>query len=181
MIRSWPAPVWGSYSKVVSPTIDQELRARGVAQVIAVLAPNAAAGGTRDDARARRVESHFRSSERSIASALREDSGMRSPATDAPPAESPAITFPNLGVVLGTADAEGIAALQASDDVTAICGTPPISLIKPERRAPAPLDATTTWGLEFLGVKRLWDQGLTGEGVRVVGLIRFSGRFSYAV
>lgn len=157
-----------SYSKVVSSFVDQELTARGVAQVIAVLAsPTATAGGTTDDAPTRRVASHFTSSERSIASALRDDMVTRSAASNAPPAESPAITFPNLGVVLGTANQEGIAGLQASDDVAAICGAPPISLIRPERTAAATLDSTTTWGLEFLGIAPLWDQGLTGKGIKI--------------
>jgi subtilisin family serine protease len=169
------APLATNLSKVVSPSVDQDMKARGVAQVIAVLAPSAGASLAVADsgASAQRVESCFRSSERSHASAVRQAlvsrTGAAAAAAILPPAQA-SITFPNLGVVLGTVDVEGLAALQASADVSVICGTPQISLIRPEHVAAAAAPAGITWGIEHLGVPALWNQGLTGKNVTVAHL-----------
>jgi subtilisin len=170
-------PLVAAMSKVVSPSVDQDLKARGVAQVIAVLAtPVGASLAVRgSDGAARRVEACFRSSERSQASALRNEvvtrGGAAAAAAFGSPAAQASITFPNLGVVLGTVDVEGLTTLQASDDVTAICGTPQISLIRPQEVAAAgtPL-SKVTWGIEHLGIPALWRQGLTGKNITVAHL-----------
>lgn len=178
-IDSSAAPLASTYSKVLSPSVDQDMKARGVAQIIAVLAapaaarvPEATVSTTSATTAAHRVESCFRSSNRSQASALRQAAGSRSATATAvviAPAQ-PSITFPNLGIVLGTVDIEGLANLQASDDVAAICGTPQISLIRPQAVAAADASAGVTWGIAHLGVPTLWQQGLTGKDVTIAHL-----------
>jgi subtilisin family serine protease len=171
-----PTPLAATHSKVVSPTIDQDMKARGVAQVIVVLAapPAATAAAAAvpfgDDA-AQRVKACFRTSEKSHSSALRQSmvtGGLAAAATV--PAEEAAVSYPNLGVMLGSVDTDGLAGLQASDDVAAICGSPPISLIRPEDVAAASLSSNVTWGIQHLGVPRLWKAGLTGKDIRIAHL-----------
>jgi subtilisin len=82
----------------------------------------------------------------------------------APPA---VMHFPNLGVLLGTVDREGLAGLDADERVETVAGAPQLSLIRPVRVAAAKLSTNLTWGIAFLKVPKLWDQGLTGKGVRV--------------
>lgn len=155
-------------SKLISPTVEQDIKARGVAQVIVVL--NQPAGASALDLRG--VKSHFTTSERSLASAVREDLVLRSPVGAAVdiPAEQSAVMYPNLGVMLGTVDQAGLNALEGDTDVASITGTPQISLIRPERVAAAAATSGHTWGIDFLRVPMLWDQGLTGAGIRVAHL-----------
>lgn len=158
-------------TKVLSPTVEQDLKARGVAQVIVVLRQDVAATSA-DSAAARTVQSCFRLSERSQSSAVRESLVTRGglAAARVPP-ESPGRMFPNLGIMLGTVDREGLAALQASDTVAAISGSPQISLIRPDRAASVVKPtANVTWGIKALGAPALWRQGLTGRGVKVAHL-----------
>jgi subtilisin family serine protease len=138
--------------------ITQEIRASGIAQVIVVLQPGAAAkasgwlGG---------IERHFVSSELSQNSALA-STGVRR--TGAVP---PVRYFRNLGVALGTVGREGLAALKSDRRVAKVLGAPAWSLIRPRRVAAAALTTTVTWGIERLGVPKLWAEGLTGKGVLV--------------
>jgi subtilisin len=78
--------------------------------------------------------------------------------------------YPNLGVAIGTVDANGLAALRADDQVTDVVGTPQIGLIHPTAMRGARLRAARTWGLNAMGAPELWASGLTGEGVRVAHL-----------
>ena len=154
-------------SKIISPTVEQQLKAIGTAQVIVVLrqqtiglaieAPDAVAG---------RLAHLFSTSERSQTSALLKASAADVGASvdTAPPAVR---VYSNLGVMLGTVDRLGLDALQASDDVEQIAGAPAISLIRPDRVAPSALTANTTWAMDRLRVPALWNAGLTGKGVRI--------------
>jgi subtilisin family serine protease len=78
--------------------------------------------------------------------------------------------FPNLGVLLGTVDQGGLAGLRADERVESVVGASQPSLIRPVTVAAAKLSAQTTWGIDFLKVPKLWDQGLTGKGIRVAHL-----------
>lgn len=179
------APLAAAYPKIQSPSVDQDMKARGVAQVIAVLAAPApvtraaavagaaAAVVVPGNGAVARVEACFRSSERSLASAVRHDLVTRSAgaaAAAAPPPGKASTTFHNLGVVLGTVDAEGLARLQESADVAAICGSPQISLIRPQSVAAAAAPKGVTWGIRHLGVPALWKQGLSGKDIAVAHL-----------
>lgn len=75
--------------------------------------------------------------------------------------------FANLGAAFGTVDRRGLEALQRSDRVESVDGAPTFGLIRPRVVAPAQLTRQVTWGLEMLGVERLWAEGLTGENVLV--------------
>jgi subtilisin len=76
--------------------------------------------------------------------------------------------YPNLGVALGTVTREGLAALQADDQVAAVVGTPRVGLIRPTRVRAAALRGSRTWGLQAVDAPSLWAQGLTGNGA-VIG------------
>lgn len=76
--------------------------------------------------------------------------------------------FPNLGVMLGTVTREGLQGLRADPRVKKVVGAPQFSLIRPVETAAAKLNTKVTWGIDFLKVPKLWDQGLSGNGI-VVG------------
>lgn len=149
-----------------SPAIEQQLKATGVAQVIVVLKPTASAA-----AGAGSLSGSFRSSQLSQVSALAA-AGVRAPGRrrsrgGARPGPEAVRVFENLGVMYGTADEQGLASLGAHPEVASISGAPAFSLIRPSILGEAKLKDEMTWGLASLGVKALWDQGLTGKGVRV--------------
>jgi subtilisin len=77
------------------------------------------------------------------------------------------ITFPRLGITLGYANASAIKALRKHPGVSHVTPAPSMSGVRPVRIAQATLTRNVTWGLETLGVERLWKQGLTGQGVLV--------------
>ena len=179
----------------MSTQIDQQLKEAGVAQVLVVLKP--LAGGTGGAASlggaasvgaqplTRRsaasplsgLEEYFVQSDLSINSQIA-DAGMSfSPAASlgssprrkqAPP--PPVHVYPNLGLMLGTVTREGLAGLRSDDRVASVGGAPQLSLIKPVKIAAATLQTKATWGIEFLGITKLWAQGLSGKGVRVAHL-----------
>jgi subtilisin len=197
----------------MTSSIEQELKARGVADVLVYLRPgplairsaSANSAKSRLDAEAAQASSlaptgarltkHFITSERSLRSQVREASaarkhkgrggdrlrlakpktrpdvrrvtsaGMATPSYGK--AEARVLLFPNLGIMLGTVDAAGAAALQADPAVKAVTGTPPLSLIRPERRAAATLKQSVTWGVKAINAPALWKKGITGKGVLV--------------
>jgi subtilisin family serine protease len=75
--------------------------------------------------------------------------------------------YPNLGVMLGTTTREGLAALRADARVDHVSGAPPVSLIRPSRKAAVQFTGKQTWGLRAMRVERLWKQGLSGKGILV--------------
>ena len=178
----------------MSTQINQQLKATGVAQVIVVLKSAAAASGAMAAASPRGraaavgsgapppttqglagLEACFRHSELSQASALAEvgltsassTAASAAAARRAPRTPPTSRFYPNLGVMFGTVDRGGLAALRADNRVAAVSGAPQISLIYPERVAAAKLASKVTWGLDFLNVPRLWKEGLTGKGIKV--------------
>lgn len=78
--------------------------------------------------------------------------------------------FPNLGILLGTVDRQGLAGLRADERVDQVSGASQPSLIRPVAVQTAKLAQQRTWGIDFLEVPKLWAQGLTGKGVRVAHL-----------
>jgi subtilisin family serine protease len=83
---------------------------------------------------------------------------------------SPKVTyFPNLGVMLGTVDEAGLAALKADRKrVGKVVASPDFSLIPPVTESalagPAP---GVSWALSRLKIPALWEKGLHGEGVLI--------------
>lgn len=174
--------------------LNQQLRASGIAQVIVLLkspplpAPGRAlrlSGGISPLAAAAHsphlsgLEDYFESSELSINHALA-SAGMRNITAStggrraltgrASPAPPKVLHFPNLGIMLGTVSRESLAALRKDDRVEKVTGAPQPRLIRPVRVAAARLQTQITWGIKFLNAPKLWDQGLTGKGVRVAHL-----------
>jgi len=75
--------------------------------------------------------------------------------------------YPNLGIMYGTVDREGLAALRSAPEVSRISVAPQPSLIRPVARAAASLRTTTTWGLRSIGASELWAAGLSGKDVKI--------------
>ena len=141
-------------SPASSPAIRQQLNATGVAQVIVVLKPAASLTA---------LTRTFSSSQLSQRAAL-----MAAGVAASPQGKGGAVRyFSNLGVMYGTVDREGVAALRANANVESVMGAPAFSLIRPTRLEDARLTEDITWGITSLGVEAAWAQGLTGKGVRV--------------
>lgn len=173
----------------MSSITNDELKATGTAQVIAILesAPpppafSATTGGgialaaAASSPQLAGLESYFVSQEGQnfdlaaagmsnvAALASTGSSASRSRRARSAPA---VLTFPNLGVVLGTVTREGLQGLRADRRVKKVVGAPQFSLIRPVAASDATLSSKNTWGIEFLKVPKLWDQGLSGKGVTV--------------
>ncbi len=81
--------------------------------------------------------------------------------------ESRASLFAALGVMIGDVRADGAERLAADERVEYVASAVPFSLVRPVRSASAKLGTTTTWGIEQLGIPKLWAAGLDGSGVLV--------------
>jgi subtilisin family serine protease len=75
--------------------------------------------------------------------------------------------FPHLGLAIGFADKEGVAALRADRRVSKVEEAPELSLIRPTTAAKAKAPVQVTWGLKRLGIPAIWKAGYTGKGVLV--------------
>jgi subtilisin len=154
-------------------TIGQSLRTFGFAPVLAFTERNR--DGTATSARRSRqtMESlvdhfslhpdsqlaHAKRAARSIgAAASRRNSGA---------APAKARLYPNLGIVYGTVDRAGLAALRSAPEVSRISAAPQPSLIRPVARATATMRTTSTWGIRAIGIPELWAAGLSGKAVKV--------------
>lgn len=143
----------------MSEQISQEMKATGVAQVLVFLKPSADKSASSVRAN---LEDHFTRSEYSVAASVAASSKSLK-ASNIPKMRY----YRNLGVALGTVSRDGLAALRADDNVEQVSGTPPIRLIRPREVNAASLTTTYTWGIEALGVKELWKEGLSGKDVLV--------------
>jgi subtilisin len=129
-----------------------EMKAYGVSSVLVFLKP---------DAVGEPVLQHFSRFENSQTSALAAAVGARRGAVPA------GRYYPNLGVLLGTVNRDGLAALRSDQRVRRVASAPPLRLIRPVSRKSAKLTDKLTWGIERLGIPELWKEGLTGKGIRV--------------
>jgi subtilisin len=99
--------------------------------------------------------------------ATRRPVGAKASGPRVPVAPAKARAYPNLGIVYGTVDREGLAALRSEPDVSRVSVAPQPSLIRPVARAAANLRTTTTWGIRSIGADELWAAGLSGKDVKV--------------
>jgi subtilisin len=84
------------------------------------------------------------------------------------PTPSATKEFPNLGVVVGYADQSGLNALSKKSAVQEVLPVEQVFLIRPVRKYKAKTVSTkTTWGISKLNIEKLWEQGLTGTGIKV--------------
>ena len=142
-------------------SIGQNLSALGFAPVIAVMRRG-------EEGKAAQTRRHFHAESSSQLSAV---SASIAAETGEPVEPAGARVYPNLGVVYGTVDRAGLAALRADPNVGRVTSAPQFSLIRPvDAAAAVQLTDQQTWGLRALGIPELWAQGLTGTGVRVAHL-----------
>jgi subtilisin family serine protease len=86
----------------------------------------------------------------------------------APGAIRPVRFYPNLGLLFGSVDRDGLAALRCDARVLSVSRPPSLGgPIRPPRAGAARLTRKLTWGIEALGIPALWKEGLTGRGVLV--------------
>jgi subtilisin len=131
------------------------------------------------------MENHFESSELSRVSAIARAGiaragslieaaslAVRSVRQPPPPPQPPPPVrfYPNLGVMFGTVTRAGLAALRSDDRVDTVTGAPQFGLIRPTTISAAALSSKITWGIDALGIPKLWKEGLSGKGVRVAHL-----------
>ena len=88
-------------------------------------------------------------------------------AADASDPTPPARFFPHLGLMLGTVDRTGLAALRAHARVDKVVAPPALSLIQPVAAADVKPPRQYTWGVRRLKADELHRRGLTGSGVIV--------------
>jgi hypothetical protein len=124
---------------------------------------------------------HFKTSEASTDTAVAatlDNRKTRSPGTrwfhraeKASDPTPPVRYFPNLGMLLGTVDQQGLQALSAEPQVKEVVGAPVLSLIRPVKVAPvkraAARTAQTTWGIKRVKADQLHRRGFTGDGIIV--------------
>jgi subtilisin len=168
-------------SKVVSSNVEDQLKATGEAQVIVLLAPpkaGLAAAIAKNAGPSQDLLNCFTLTEKSRWSAIARATssvakgvGLAAGAAVAMARQvAPVRHYPNLNLLFGNVDRDGLNALSNSSEVEKIAGAPQISLIAPKRTAPARLTAANTWGIERLKVPLLWKQGLSGKKVLVAHL-----------
>lgn len=172
--------------------IDEQLARDGHAEVMVVLKPEKR---TRSDGRlsldlastrdlqaeaAKELAGYFSRFEKSrevlIARELRAHAKARAALANEPdsqplPRAKTVRYFANLGIMLGSVDREGLAALASEDKVVAnISAVSDAELIRPQLSAALAAEVPTglSWGIQRLGVQELWDKGHVGTDV-VIG------------
>lgn len=144
--------------------LSQELSELGFAPVLALVAK-----GAKDQAR--KLRGHFTAvpesqfGRASFAASSADDSR--------PTAVEGARVYLNLGVVYGTVDRAGLAALRADPLVTGVRAAPQLSLIRPvggATGAAAIASSSQSWAIAAMGIGDLWAEGLSGKGVSVAHL-----------
>jgi subtilisin len=170
-------------------SIDDQVATIGHARVIAVLKTAAQLGdhGDRGAAleevkalqkpSARLVQKHFKSFRGSAQTLLAKQMALNdpgSPHTYAADADARIVRragvhyYPNLGILYGAADQDGLAALAQDENVGEIIAAPAFTLIAPEESAAlegAPVGRS--WAIGRMKIDALWDQGLFGDGVLI--------------
>lgn len=157
--------------RVITPTIVQEMKARGVAQVLIYMRTPLAAGIAASEKQLpKAIRRCFVSSPYSTSYAIRKANAPRTKKGQialSDDAMDDVRIYENLGIVLGNVDPEGLQKLQEHEDVAAITGAPRISLIRPLPVLDLALAAEDVWGADALDIPRLWQEGLDGSGVIV--------------
>ena len=104
----------------MSRYLSQEMLSRGQARVIVVLRAATGTGAAASKREGRRLGQRFRKSGSSLA--LATSLGEQGEAYR---------IFPQLGIMLGTVDHDGLAALRADPEVVSVVGAPALSPIRP--------------------------------------------------
>lgn len=148
--------------------VDATIAGAGYVKLLVRLAPGAAAEAMAPAGAAPQLAANFlvpseeQAESLSLTAARAMGSRRRRPA---PPAMR---IYPHLGLALGYADAEGVAALRQDSRVQTVAQAPELSLIRPERvAAAAATGPKVTWGLARLRVPEAWAAGFDGTGVLV--------------
>ncbi len=166
-----PRRVAATAVAAVNTRIEDQLTATGTAQVLVVLrsaaaAAAAASGGAASSAKtghpvASRLRRHF----------IQPNADPKAPlALSAGVASHAVMHFPNLGVMLGTVNNEGLTGLWADEGVQSVEAAVAPTLVRPVDVRPASLTSQTVWGIDFLHVPALWNQGLSGKNIVVAHL-----------
>lgn len=94
-------------------------------------------------------------------------SGARTALSYRSPEVAPVLYLNKLGVVLGSVSSRGLRELQHHQMVNSVRPVPELTLVRPQRIAAAEPATEITWGLKRLNIRKLWDQGLDGDGIKI--------------
>lgn len=161
-------------------SIQSQMKASGVAEVIVVL-KDSQSTGLKLKQKAPEVTSlshHFTRSALSMDAALIAELNGKNKAPKAAARgisttkKNPPVMryYPHLGIMYGAVDRAGLASLRTENAVSNVHSAPqfrlirPVSVSRPTKLASA---NKVTWGIKRLGVDKLWAMGLSGAGVRV--------------
>jgi subtilisin len=145
----------------MNSNIQTQLKATGVAQVMVFLKDPSAADGHRLAKCFTHRETGF-APQMAAAAAERAGGGAAARRVRLP---SPMRIYHHLGIVLGTVEERGLAALKSNKQVGKVTGVAEWSLIRPHARAAATPTRRVTWGIGHLGADQVWARGFDGSGV----------------
>ena len=153
--------------RTVSPLIQQEFAARGVAQVIVILRAQEPVMAAASTDVASSFARYFVQSELSVDAAI--DRARPKPRVGLSKRRPvPSVRhYPNLGVLFGTVSPDSLSSLQADPRVATVTGAPELSLIRPHKRVRVAAAGDQIWGAAAMGIPRLWDEGLKGDDILV--------------
>jgi subtilisin len=145
--------------------LEETLAAAGQAKVLVVLKQSAMAGLSASVASSS-LANNFISPDAELSRSLTAAASRHASGGASKPLPKVRI-FPNLGLAIGFANKDGVAALRADQRVSQVEQAPELSLIRPVSTAKSKLPATVSWGLKRMGIPTLWQAGYTGKGVLV--------------
>lgn len=152
--------------------VKEELRRRGVADVMVFMETRRAGKSRRGrrkpiDIDPGELGRSFIADERSFV--VR--SGARAAAKRCEPSIAPKSHFryfPHLGIAVGTIDEAAIRDGRAALPIAHVVAPLAVSPIRPTmQRQIAQPTQPVTWGIQALNIEPVWDQGFTGQGVRI--------------
>lgn len=149
----------------MSTQLEETLAVAGQAKVLVVLKQSAMAGLSASVASSS-LANNFISPDAELSRSLTAAASRHASGGKSKPLPKVRI-FPNLGLAIGFADKEGVAALRADQRVSQVEQAPELSLIRPVSAAKSKLPATVSWGLKRMEIPTLWQAGYTGKGVLV--------------
>jgi subtilisin len=147
---------------VSSRRVDEYLENLGYAPVLVMVGRETRVGAAASSEPSRRIEENFLPAVPEGAKTSLDE--IREEQQQIPPYRF----FPRLGVYFGYMDKQGIRKTEEEAAAVAkVYAAEYLSLIRPVFKRLAESTGNLTWGLERLGIDKIWQNGLYGKGVRV--------------
>jgi subtilisin len=143
-----------------SRRVDDYVENLGYAPVLVMVRPETAAGAAASSEPLRRIEENF-------LSVVPEGAKTSLDETRKERAPPPYRFFPRLGLYFGYMDKQGIRKTEEERSAEKVYAAEYLSLIRPVFKRLAESAGNLTWGLERLGIDKIWQTGVFGKGIRV--------------